>query len=116
MGLKLANAKSKQAKAETKQAIHQNYLDKKSHRYELLRKEEEYHENLSGVKEDLLSEVRDAYLHGQEQLKLRLEEEAVFVAEKTESTEKLLVVVAKETEIVEEQKQPGKQQPARQQQ
>jgi dynein heavy chain len=38
------------------------------------------------------------------QLKLRLEEEAVFVKEKTESTEKLLVTVAAETEVVNEQK------------
>eukprot|EP00656_Telonema_subtile_P018040 TRINITY_DN1972_c0_g1_i10.p1 TRINITY_DN1972_c0_g1~~TRINITY_DN1972_c0_g1_i10.p1 ORF type:complete len:4525 (-),score=1414.93 TRINITY_DN1972_c0_g1_i10:97-13671(-) len=38
------------------------------------------------------------------QLKLRLEEEAVFVADKTEKTEKLLVVVGSETEIVNEQK------------
>jgi len=38
------------------------------------------------------------------QLKLRLEEEAVFVADKTEKTEKLLVVVGTETEIVNESK------------
>ena len=38
------------------------------------------------------------------QLKLRLEEEAVFVAEKTEKTEALLVVVGSETEIVNENK------------
>ena len=39
------------------------------------------------------------------QLKVRLEEEAVFVSENTESTEKLIVVVEAETKVVNEQKE-----------